>query len=70
MAVYGVDEHAAFNVLRSLSQVHNVKLGVLARRIVKDFSELGGTDMVSRTRFDRLLLTAHQRASDRDGASV
>lgn len=68
MAVYGVDEDVAFNVLRSLSQVHNVKLGALARRIVKDFSELGGTDIASRTRFDRLLLTVHERVSDRDGA--
>ncbi len=58
MVVYGIDEDAAFNVLRSLSQVHNMKLGLLARRIVEDFSSRGGIGSVSRSQFDRLLLSA------------
>jgi hypothetical protein len=63
MLVYGIDEEAAFNVLRSLSQVHNVKLASLAQQIAADFSSLGGTNIVARSQFDRLLLTAHERAS-------
>jgi hypothetical protein len=68
MVVYGIDEDAAFNVLRSLSQVHNMKLGLLARQIVKDFCALGGISSVSRSQFDRLLLTANSRTSDSDDA--
>ncbi|OBH91327.1 PAS and ANTAR domain-containing protein [Mycobacterium sp. E2733] len=63
MLVYGVDELAAFNLLRSLSQVRNMKLGVLAEQIAKDFSELGKEIITSRSRFDQRLLTAHLRAS-------
>lgn len=67
MLVYGVDETAAFNLLKSLSQVHNMKLGLFAEQIAKDFSELGKEAIVSRARFDQRLLTAHLRASDPDG---
>ena len=66
MLVYGVDEVAAFNLLRSLSQVRNMKLGVLAEQIAKDFSELGRDVIASRSHFDRRLLTAHLRASGSD----
>jgi ANTAR domain/PAS fold len=64
MLVYGVDEMAAFNLLRSLSQVRNMKLGVLAEQIAKDFSGLSKELIPSRSRFDQRLLTAHQRVSD------
>ncbi|ORB74829.1 PAS and ANTAR domain-containing protein [Mycobacterium scrofulaceum] len=67
MLVYGVDEMAAFNLLRSLSQVRNMKLGVLAEQIAKDFSELGQEVIASRSRFDQRLLTAHLRVSASDG---
>jgi hypothetical protein len=63
MLVYGVDELAAFNLLKSLSQVRNMKLGVLAEQIAKDFSDLGKEVITSRSRFDQRLLTAHLRAS-------
>ncbi|OJZ69822.1 antitermination regulator [Mycobacterium paraffinicum] len=63
MLVYGVDELAAFNLLKSLSQVRNMKLAALAEQIAKDFSELGSEVIASRSRFDQRLLTAHERAS-------
>lgn len=63
MLVYGVDELAAFNLLKSLSQVHNMKLGVLAEQIARDFTEVGNEVITSRSRFDQRLLSAHQRAS-------
>ncbi|UXA07899.1 PAS and ANTAR domain-containing protein [Mycobacterium sp. SMC-2] len=66
MLVYGVDEMAAFNLLKSLSQVRNMKLAVLAEQIAKDFTELGKQVIASRSRFDQRLLTAHLRASGSD----
>ncbi|MCV7444929.1 PAS and ANTAR domain-containing protein [Mycobacterium paraense] len=65
MLVYGVDEDAAFNLLKSLSQVRNMKLWPLAQQIVKDFAELGREAITSRSRFDQRLLTAHTRAPKR-----
>ena len=66
MLVYGIDELAAFNLLKSLSQVRNMKLGVLAEQIAKDFSALGKELIGSRSQFDQRLLTAHLRASGSD----
>jgi PAS domain S-box-containing protein len=63
MVVYGIDEDAAFNILKSLSQLHNLKLAPLAERIAMDFVALGGEATRSRAAFDRLLLTAHERVS-------
>ncbi|OBI12713.1 PAS and ANTAR domain-containing protein [Mycobacterium sp. E2497] len=63
MLVYGVDEKAAFNLLKSLSQVRNMKLGVLAEQIAKDFPELAKETIGSRSRFDQSLLAAHLRAA-------
>lgn len=63
MLVYGVDDEAAFNLLVSLSQVRNLKLGVLAEQIAKDFAELGQEVIPSRSRFDQRLLAAHLHAS-------
>lgn len=65
MLVYGVDEDAAFNLLKSLSQVRNMKLWPLAQQIAKDFAELGREAITSRSRFDQRLLTAHARAPKR-----
>lgn len=64
MLVYGLDENAAFNLLRSLSQVRNIKLWPLAAQIAKDFAVLGNQAITSRTEFDECLLTAHLRVSD------
>lgn len=65
MLVYGVDEDAAFNLLKSVSQVRNMKLSVLAEQIAADFAALGKEAITSRTQFDQRLLTAHLRAEDR-----
>jgi hypothetical protein len=70
MMVYGIDEAAAFNVLKSLSQVHNVKLVLLAQQVAEDFCALGQTTIAARSRFDQDLLTAHRRAAEHfDGAT-
>lgn len=66
MLVYGIDEVAAFNLLKSLSQVRNMKLGVLAEQLAKDFSAIGKDAIASRSRFDQSLLTAHLRAAGGD----
>lgn len=65
MLVYGVDEDAAFNLLKSLSQVRNVKLAPLAQQITRDFAALGREAITARSRFDQCLLTAHTRAPGR-----
>lgn len=58
MLVYGIDNDAAFNLLKWLSQEANVKLRSLAEQIIKDFCTAGQT--TSQSEFDQLLLTAHQ----------
>ncbi len=66
MLVYGIDESAAFDLLRWLSQEANIKLRPLAEQIAEDFRTCGiGLD--SRSEFDHLLLTAHQRVRRVDG---
>ncbi|OBI69325.1 PAS and ANTAR domain-containing protein [Mycobacterium sp. E796] len=65
MLVYGVDEDAAFNLLKSLSQARNMKLWPLARQIAEDFAALGKEAIASHSRFDQQLLTAHLRATSR-----
>jgi hypothetical protein len=62
MFVYGVDAEAAFNMLRTHSQQHNVKLGLIAEQVVKDLIELsreGGRSQ--RVKVDGLMSTAHSR---------
>lgn len=68
MLIYGIDEDAAFNMLRSLSQSGNMKLGALAQRIAEDFSALGKEVITARGRFDQRLRAMRLRApSDGDG---
>ena len=75
MLIYGLDEHAAFDLLRWQSQQHNVKLRSLAEQVVKDISELGKRKpLQNRLDHDKVLLTAHQRIANvarrqRDGRS-
>ena len=65
MFIYGLDEHAAFDLLRWQSQQHNVKLRLLAEQVVKDIAELGKRKpLENRLDHDRVLLTAHQRVVD------
>ena len=60
MLIYGLDDAAAFNLLKWLSQEANVKLRALAEQIAKEFRN-AGPNFTSRSEFDQLLLTAHQR---------
>jgi hypothetical protein len=60
MLVYGIDEEAAFNLLKWLSQEANVKLRPLAEQITDEF-RAAGPNLTSQPDFDQLLLTAHQR---------
>jgi hypothetical protein len=66
MLIYGIDDDAAFNLLKWLSQEGNVKLRLLAEQICADFRGNGATSLGSRSPFDRLLLTAYLRVG-RDG---
>lgn len=64
MLVYGIDEDAAFNMLKTLSQSGNTKLGLLAQRIAEDFSALGKEVITARSRFDQRLRGAHLHAPE------
>jgi hypothetical protein len=60
MLIYGINDNAAFNLLKSLSQEANVKLRLLAEQISEDF--LGARlTLNSQSEFDHLLPTAHRR---------
>ena len=62
MVIYGIDELAAFQLLKWRSQETNVKLRILAEQIAADFTSLSGTETLPpRSAFDNLLLTAHLR---------
>jgi PAS domain S-box-containing protein len=65
MLIYNIDDHAAFNLLKWLSQEANVKLRLLAERISEDFRGAGLT-LNSQSQFDHLLLTTHQRIGRAD----
>lgn len=62
MIVYGIDADAAFDLLRWRSQEGNVKLRMLAERVVTDFLRLTQHEQApGRSAYDNLLLTADQR---------
>ena len=60
MLVYGVDEEAAFGLLRWRSQVCNVKLRDLAKQLVAEFRRCSG-EIPERGAFDSILMTVHNR---------
>lgn len=60
MMVYGISADQAFQVLVWRSQETNTKLRELATPLVAAVPGFGGADVRLRTRFDHLLLTAHQ----------
>ncbi len=65
MVVYDIDADAAFDLLKWRSQVTNTKPQVLAGRLMKDFRLLRwGEKGSSRSMFDRMLLTAHERIDE------
>jgi hypothetical protein len=70
MLVYGMDEAAAFELLKWRSQETNVKLRLLAAQVAADFVALTGSDQLPpRSGYDKLLLTAHLRI-DADIADI
>ena len=63
MYIYRIDADAAFDLLEWRSQVTNIKLRALAEQLLADIRTLRHDDesLPSRSAFDRLLLTTHQR---------
>jgi hypothetical protein len=62
MLIYGMDEAAAFELLKWRSQETNVKLRLLAAQVAEDFLALTGREQFPRrSDYDKLLLTAHLR---------
>jgi hypothetical protein len=61
MLIYNIDDTVAFGLLKWLSQEHNVKLGPLAKQIRTDLRAVAQNEIVSKTTFDHMLLTAHER---------
>jgi hypothetical protein len=69
MLIYGIDDDAAFNLLKWLSQEANIKLRLLAGQISEDFRNTGPA-IISQTEFDQLLLTARLRVGRADEPSL
>ncbi len=60
--VYGVDEDAAFEMLRWRSQSTNTKLRTLAEQLVADYRALcNGEALPSRAVYDNALMSVHER---------
>ena len=60
--VYGIEDDAAFELLRWRSQTANVKLRQLAERIAEDFTRASTEgSLPKRSVYDHLLMTAHDR---------
>jgi hypothetical protein len=71
MLIYGLDDDAAFDLLRWRSQSSNVKLRRLAERIVEDFRAVRDDGITSRSAFDHALLTPDEGVgSDGDGKAA
>jgi len=65
MFVYGVDADEAFDVLRSQSQTHNVKLSLLADQVVKDLVELARANGPGRRPgIDHVIVAARNRVAN------
>jgi len=60
--IYGMEESAAFELLKWRSQETNVNLRLLAAQVAADFVALSGSERLPpRSVYDNLLLTAHLR---------
>ena len=71
MLIYGLDDEAAFDLLRWRSQSSNVKLRRLAEKIVDDFRAVRDDGITSRSAFDHALLTVDEEVgSDGDGTAA
>ncbi|MFC9439008.1 PAS and ANTAR domain-containing protein [Nocardia sp. NPDC057030] len=60
MVVYGINAEQAFRVLRWRSQDTNLKLRVVAQRLVEGLVALPAAEASTRSRLDHLVLTLHQ----------
>lgn len=69
MLVYGLDEDAAFDLLRWRSQSSNVKLRELAEMVLTNFRDARDDAISSRSAFDHALLTSGG-GSDGDDAAA
>lgn len=56
MLVYGVDDQAAFQMLRAASQQHNIRLRTLAQRFVDALQAAGGLGQQTRAAMDDLFM--------------
>lgn len=71
MMVYGINDEAAFDLLRWRSQQTNIKLRALAGQVVADFTGVPHNgQMPARAVYDNLLMTAHLRARHDRGAAT
>jgi 3-methyladenine DNA glycosylase AlkC len=70
--LYGVDEEAAFDMLRARSQHANIKLRALAERLVFDYRALSNGEVLKpRSVYEKTLTTVHQRITrDRSDSSA
>jgi PAS domain S-box-containing protein len=68
MLVYGLDEDAAFDLLRWRSQSSNVKLRRLAEIVIESFRDAREEAITSRSAFDHALLSG-EAAQNGDGAA-
>jgi len=59
--VYGLEDDAAFELLKWLSQRSNTKLRTLAERLVAQFRELSAPVLPERSVYGNALMTLHQR---------
>lgn len=70
MLVYGLDDDAAFDLLRWRSQTTNVKLRRLAEKIVEEFRRIRDDGITSRSAFDHALLSVEEGiGGDGDGTA-
>jgi PAS domain S-box-containing protein len=69
MLIYGIDEDAAFDLLKWLSQEANVKLRLLAEQIAEDLRSTGPA-FIPQSEFDQLLLSARSRAGRSDRSEL
>jgi PAS domain S-box-containing protein len=70
MLVYGLDENAAFDLLKWRSQSGNVKIRRLAETIVATFRDIREEGIGSRSAFDHVLLNGKARVNGDGTAST
>ncbi|MFI5717721.1 PAS and ANTAR domain-containing protein [Nocardia sp. NPDC051750] len=60
MLAYGINADQAFHVLRWRSQETNIKLRLIAERVIAELPGIAGNEVRLRTQLDHILLTAHE----------